>query len=426
MAQIEYYVLGGKMIFKKKSLFASYKITLILLTSIFIGVVLGIIFKEDAVIFKPFGDIFLNLLFTIVVPLVFITISSSVANMINMKRLGKILYYMLLVFIATGIIASIFMLVIVTFINPVGDTNIILKMGEQANNLNLGEQIVKALTVTDFSMILSKTNMLPLVVFSILFGVSISILGKQAAGIARGLNVLSKVLMQGVEIIMYYAPVGLCAYFATLIGEFGPQLIGNYARSMAIYYPACILCFFTLFAAYAFLAGGKLGVKLFLKNMLSPSITAIATQSSIATIPAELEATKKIGVPKDIREVVLPIGATMHMDGSCMSAILKIVFLFGVFNKSFTGLDTFITAILISVLSGVVMAGIPGGGLIGEMLIITLYGFPLTAFPIISAIAFLVDPPATWLNSTGDSVAAMLVARLIEGKNWLVNRLEPN
>ncbi|MDD2469766.1 MAG: dicarboxylate/amino acid:cation symporter [Bacilli bacterium] len=413
------------MLFKNNSLFKSYRFPLILLASIIIGSIIGVILKEDAVVLKPFGDIFLNLLFTIVVPLVFVTISSSVANMIDMKRLGKILYYMLLVFIITGVIASVIMLIVVTLIDPVGKSNIVLEIGEQVAGLNVGEQIVKALTVTDFSMILSKSHMLPLVIFAILIGICVSTLGKQATGIAKGLNSLSKVLMQGVKIIMYYAPIGLCAYFAALIGEFGPQLIGSYARSMAIYYPVCIIYFFAIFAFYAYLAGGKLGVKTFFKHMFKPSMTAIATQSSVATLPAELEAAEKIGIPKDIREVVLPIGATMHMDGSCLSAVLKIVFLFGVFNKPFTGVDTFLTAILISVLSGVVMSGIPGGGLIGEMLIVNLYNFPLAAFPIISTIAFLVDPPATWLNSTGDSVAAMLVARLTEGKNWLINKITP-
>src|SRR5699024_11709518 len=107
-----------------------------------------------------------------------------------------------------------------------------------------------------------------------------------------------------------------------------------------------------------------------------------------------------MGVPKDIREIVLPIGATMHMDGSCLSAILKISFLFGIYGRSFTGIGTFVTAILISVMSGVVMSGVPGGGLIGEMFIVTVSVFPPEAFTIVATIGFLVDPPATDRKST--------------------------
>lgn len=161
------------------------------------------------------------------------------------------------------------------------------------------------------------------------------------------------------------------------------------------------------------------GVKRFFKFIITPAITSLATQSSIATLPVNLEATKQIGIPRDVREIVLPMGATMHMDGSCLSAILKISFLFGIYGKDFAGFGTFATAIIIAVMSGVVMSGIPGGGLIGEMLIVSLYGFPAEAFPIIATIGFLVDPPATMVNSTGDSVAAMMVTRLVEGKDWL-------
>ncbi|MBQ5313554.1 MAG: cation:dicarboxylase symporter family transporter, partial [Oscillospiraceae bacterium] len=146
--------------------------------------------------------------------------------------------------------------------------------------------------------------------------------------------------------------------------------------------------------------------------------------SSIATLPVNLEACRKMGVPKDIREIVLPIGATMHMDGSCFAAILKISVLYGIFGRDFTGFEVWIPAVIIAIMSGMVMSGIPGGGLIGEMLIMTLYGFPMEAFPIIATIGFLVDPPATMLNATGDSVAAMMVTRLVEGKNWLEKRLD--
>ena len=131
-----------------------------------------------------------------------------------------------------------------------------------------------------------------------------------------------------------------------------------------------------------------------------------------------------MGVPKDLRDIVLPIGATAHMDGSCLSAILKISFMFGIFNMPFKGIGTYVSAIIISVLSGVVMSGVPGGGLIGEMLIVNLYGFPAEAFPIIATIGYLVDPPATMINVTGDTVAAMMVTRIIEGKDWMKKKID--
>ena len=396
-----------------------YLFPIILLCSIIIGCILGIILKEDANVLKPLGEIFLNLMYTIVVPLVFFTISSSVANMVDMRRLGRILKYVFLVFFATSAVAAILMVIVLFVIDPVGNGKIAMDASEVVQNADIGKQIVEAITVSDFSQIMSREHMLPLIIFSCLFGIGTSIIGKQGECIAKGLDALSKIMMQIVTIIMYYAPIGLMAYFASLIGEFGPNLIGSYAKSMLIYYLLCVVYFVIFYTLYAYLAGGKKGIRLFYKHQFPITITSLATQSSLASLPTNLEQTEKMKVPKDIREVTLPIGATMHMEGSAMAAILKIVFLFSIFGKPFNDIYTIGTAILIAVLSAVVMSGIPGGGLIGEMLIVSLYGFPPEAFAIIATIGWLVDPPATCLNVTGDSVSAMLTTRLVEGKNWL-------
>lgn len=407
----------------KRSVWKSYKFSIILIVAITIGSIIGIVFGEKAVVLKPFGDIFLNLMFTVVTPLVFITIASAVGNMVNMKRLGKILGNMFLVFVITGLIAAILIIIVVTIFPPAQGVDLELQVTEELQKLSFGDQIVAALTVNDFSKILSRSNMLPLIVFSIIFGYSVSAVGGEDNVIAKILDALSKVMMKFISVIMLYAPIGLGAYFASLIGEFGPQLLGAYARAMVVYYPLCILYFLIFFAGYTYYSGGMKAVKSFFKNIIEPSVTSIATQSSIATLPTNLRAAQRIGVPKDIREIILPIGATMHMDGTVLSSILKISFLFGIFGQEFSGIGTFLTAIMLSILGGVVMSGVPGGGLIGEMLIVNMYGFPPEAFPIIATIGFLVDPPATWLNATGDTVAAMMVTRIIEGKDWMAKNL---
>ena len=410
----------------KKTFWENYRFSITLLISIAIGSIIGLVFGEKAIVLKPFGDIFLNLMFTAVTPLVFITIASAVGSMVNMKRLGNILGNMFLTFVVTGLIAAVIILVVVKVFPPAAGANITFDTTAELEKLSLADQIVQALTVNDFSKLLSRSSMMPLIVFSIIFGYCVSAVGGENNIVARALDALSVIMMKFISVIMIYAPIGLGAYFASLIGEFGPQLLGAYGRAMLIYYPICILYFFIAFAGYTYFAGGKLGVKTFFKNIIEPAITSIATQSSIATLPVNLSAAKRIGVPKDIREIVLPIGATMHMDGTVLSSILKISFLFGIFGQEFSGIGTYITAIALSILGGVVMSGVPGGGLIGEMLIVNMYGFPPEAFPIIATIGFLVDPPATCLNSTGDTVAAMIVTRLIEGKDWMSKKLTAN
>lgn len=410
----------------KKNLWQYYRFPIILLLSIIIGSTIGLIWGEKATVLKPLGDIFLNIMFTLVVPLVFVTISSAVSSMVDLKRLGKIIGYMLLIFVITGLIASVIMIITVKVFPPAEGVNIGMETAENIEALNTSEQIVKALTVSDFPELISRKNMLPLIIFSVFFGLSISLIGEKGKKISDLLNALSEVFSKMVSLAMYYAPIGLGAYFAALVGEYGSELLGSYARAMAVYYPVCLLYFFIAFFFYSYYSGGMKGVKLYFKNIFPAAITSLATQSSIATLPVNLQAAKSIGVPKDVREIVIPIGATAHMDGSCLSAILKISFLFGLFNVPFEGIGTYLTAIVVSVLSGVAMSGVPGGGLIGEMLIVNLYGFPPEAFPIIATIGYLVDPPATMLNATGDTVAAMIVTKIIEGKDWINKKLTLN
>ncbi|MYL42438.1 dicarboxylate/amino acid:cation symporter [Virgibacillus salexigens] len=404
----------------------AYRFPIILLISIVIGSIVGLLLGKDAAVIKPLGDLFINLLFMIVVPLVFFTISSAIASMDSMKRLGKIMGSMLTVFIVTGIIASVFMLIATVIFQPGSGVDIPLSQPESTQEeASFSEQLVETFTVPDFVDIFSRENMLALIIFSVLIGVATGLTGEKGRPFATFLSSGAEVFMKIIQLVMYYAPIGLGAYFAALVGEFGADFIGDYAKAVLVYYPVSILYFAIGFTLYAFIAGGKKGIVRFWKNILSPAATSLGTGSSIASLPVNLQAAKRIGVPKDIRETILPLGATIHMDGSCLSAMLKIAFVFGVFNKDFTGIDTFLTAIGICLLSGIVMSGIPGGGFMGEMMIITLYGLPMEALPIISAIGVVVDPPATMVNVTGDTVSSMLVTRQMEGKDWMEKAEEP-
>ncbi|MFA5059963.1 MAG: dicarboxylate/amino acid:cation symporter [Candidatus Omnitrophota bacterium] len=405
--------------FFQNTFFKNYGFSLLLIVSILIGSLLGIFLEEGAIALKPFGDIFLNLLFTVVTPLVFFSISSAVAGMSDAKRLGKILGSMLVVFVVTGIIASIIMTIGVLIYPPAQGVQIPLSSNANMEQVKISEQIVKALTVSDFVNIFSKKNMLALIIFSLLIGLAALRLKEKAKVFTQFLVAGNDVMMKVISYVMFYAPIGLCAYFAYLVGVFGPQLLGSYVRVVVVYYPIAILYFFIGFSFYAYFSGRALGVKTFWTNIVPTSLTALATGSSVATIPSNLEAANKNGVPKDISEVVIPIGATIHMDGSCLAAIVKIALLFGLFQMDFSGAATIMTAIGIALLAGIVMAGIPGGGFIAEVLIVTIYGFPLEALPIISMVGVLVDPPATMVNAVGDNVASMMVARILGGKKWM-------
>ena len=409
---------------KKASLWQQYKLPILLLGGIGIGSIIGVVSPSLGQTLKPVGQIFLNLMFTIVVPLVFVSIASAVGSMANMKRLGKILGSTIFSFLATGAIAGVCVLVWVNLFSPSAGTNIQMGSAEMGEMQSVSEMIVGSLTVDDFSGLLSKDHMLPLIIFAILFGFCVSACGGDESPVGKLLANLNEVIMKFIGLIMSIAPIGLGAYFANLVAEYGPQIIGDYGRSMVVYYPLCLLYVVVFFPLYTFFAAGKLGVKRMLKYIFTPAVTAFATQSSAATLPVNKETCDKIGVPKDVSDLVLPMGCTMHMDGSVLSSITKIAFLFGVFNMPFTGVSTYAMAIVVAVLSAFVLSGAPGGGLVGEMLIVSMFGFPAEAFPLIATLGFLFDPAATCLNASGDTIASMMVSRMVEGKNWLVNAVK--
>lgn len=403
----------------KKEIWKSYRFPILLVLGILIGSAFGVIAGEKASVVKPLGDIFLNLMFMIVVPMVFVSISSAVGSMVNMKRLGSILGSLLLVFVGTGAVAAVLILTAVNIFPPAANTSITLAAAEMGETQSVGDMIVGTLTVTDFPELLSREHILPLIIFSVMFGFCVSACGGEESPVGKMLVNLNSIIMKMVNLIMKLAPIGLGAYFANLMGEFGPSLIGDYGRAMLLYYPLCLIYVLVFFPLYAYLAGGKEGIRRIVKYVPTPALTAFATQSSMATLPVNLDACDKMGVPKDIREIVLPMGATMHMDGSVLSSIAKIAFLYGVFNQSFTGIGTYLMAIAVAILSAFVLSGAPGGGLVGEMLIVSLFGFPPEAFPLIATLGFLFDPAATCLNASGDAIASMLVSRIVEGKDWI-------
>lgn len=406
------------------SAWKNYRFPLILISGIIIGCIVGAVMGERALMFKPLGDVFINAMFMVVVPLVFTTICSAVATMSSMERLGRVMRSLVIVFIITGAIAAILMLFCVFFWPPAAGTTIRLEAANEIQAFSTADQIVKAITVEDFPALLSRRAMLPLIIFTIFFGICLQALGEKGRKLGAGIGIVGDAMLKMVGYLMYYAPIGLGAYFATLVADYGPQLLGAYLRSMIVYHVATFGYFFVAFTVYSYIATDGKGVGTFWRYIITPALTAFGTGSSTATLPVNLEAARQMGIPKDIREVTLPIGATAHMEGSCLSGILKIAFLFGIYQIPFTGLGTMATAVAVSVLSGVVLSGIPGGGLVGEMLIVSLYGFPPEAFPIIATIGFLVDPAATLVNATGDTCSAMLISRMVEGKDWFAKAME--
>ena len=412
-----------------KNFLKNYSSILFMLAGIVGGCILGACFpatetSAGATVLKPLGTLFINMMFCIVVPMVFASIAGAVANMGSRKRAGKIMGVTIGTFVVTGAIAACIMYIVLNFFPPVLTPWADIPTEEMGEYASLSTMLVNFFTAEDFVGLLSRRAMLPLIVFSVLFGFAVNMNGGKDSIIGKWLDDLSAVMLNFVKIVSYYAPIAFFGFFADLVATYGPQITTNYARAMLAYYPLCAVYVFTAFPLFAFIGGGKLGIREMFRHILKPAMVSLGTCSSVATIPTNMEAAKDTGISKDVSDMVLPLGATMHMDGSCFSCVLKIAFVFGVFGKDF-GIDMLIPVILVAVLSSVGMSGVPGGGYIGEYIICSIF-FPeqiAMAFPILVTIGNLVDPPATMINASGDYVVCYMVERFVSGKDWLKKHL---
>ena len=404
----------------KKTVAKNYRFMAIMIGAMVIGAIVGWFAPDFGHMVKPLGTVFINMMFCIVVPLVFASISSSVANTKSRKRAGKIMGTTVATFVITGAIAAVIMFVLVKIFPPVLSAWTEIPSEEMGEYATLSEMIVNFFTASDFSGLLTRRAMLPLIVFSVLFGFAVNLNGGSETPVGKWLADLTSVMLKFVQIVTYYAPIAFFAIFADLVATYGAETITGYGRALILYYPLCFIYIFTAFPLFAWFGGGKDGVKVMFQHITRPAVVSLGTCSSVATIPTNLEEAAQTGISKDVAEMVIPLGATMHMDGSCFSCVLKIAFVLGVFGNELS-LGMLVPVVLVAVLSSVGMSGVPGGGYIGEYIICSIF-FPEhieMAFPILVAIGNLVDPPATMINAAGDYVVAYIVSRFVDGKDWL-------
>ncbi len=416
-----------------KKILKNYGFIICMLTGIIAGCIVGALWpvikdgdtvlSAGATVLEPLGTVFINLMFCIVVPMVFCSIASAIANMDSMKKAGKIMGVTIATFLVTAAIASVIMYVVVR-IFPLVQGQYETAEGAIGDTLGVSDMLINFFTKPDFMELWSRKAILPLIVFAVLCGFGIQMAGGKETMTAKLLADITNCIMKVVKLITFYAPIGFFGFFATLVATYGPELIGDYGRTLIIYYALCFAYMFAFFPIYAHFGGGKGAAKLMFSKLFKPAAVSFGTCSSVATIPTNMEAAEETGISKDISDIVLPLGATMHMDGSAMGAIIKVAFLFGIFGKDFTTGEA-ILAIIVAVFSSVAMSGIPGGGGTGELVLCTIF-FPeqmAIAYPIAIALGNLIDPPATMVNAAGDYVVSYIVARFIDGKDWLQKRL---
>lgn len=404
---------------EKQSKWEAYKQPVILIACVLVGAVLGIVLGDKAAFLYPIGQIWLNMLFVLLVPLIFFSISSSIAAIGDTRRVGKLLIMTITMFIITAAIAGAIMFIVTAIFKP--DTSITIETTSAAvesAEQSIGDQIVNTFTVSDFPDVITRAHILPLIVFTVFFGMTVSTLGEKGRAVSEWLANMSTVFYQMVNLLMKFAPIGLACYFANLTGTYGPELLASYGRGLLIYYPTMFAYFFIFLGLYAFVAAGRWGVQHFFKEIFVPALTALGTRSSAAALPLQLRACDNMNVPREVSSVVCPMGATMHMDGACLATVYEIVLCCALFNHPLNGLGDYAYALVIAVAASIAVSSVPGGGAAMETMLISSFGFPSAALPILIMMTQLFDPGCTLVNSCGDTVASMMVSRFLYGKDW--------
>ena len=407
-----------------KKFLKNYTFIFCMLTGIVSGCVVGLLWPDFAGKLQPLGTLFTNMMFCLVVPMVFCSISSAIANMPSAKKAGKVMGVTVATFFTTAAIASVLFYIIVR-IFPVITGTYDVPEADPSAVMGVGDMIVSFFTKPDFVELLSRRAVLPLIVFAVIIGFGVQMQGGPETMTAKLLEDITGCIMKAVQIVTYYAPIGFFGFFANLVADYGPELIGDYSRTLLLYYAMSFAYMFVFFPLYARFGGGKGAVKVMFQHLFKPAAVSFGTCSSVATIPTNMEAAESTGISKDVTNIVLPLGATMHMDGSAMGAILKVAFLFGMFGQDFST-GRAILAIVVAVFSSVAMSGIPGGGGTGELALCTVF-FPeqmAIAYPMALALGNLIDPPATMVNAAGDYVVSYSVAKYVDGKDWLQKHLK--
>lgn len=409
-----------------KKIIKNYKQSIILIGSLIIGTIVGLVFKEKATVLEPLGTLFINMLLVVVVPLIFLSITTSIGKIDKPKRVGKILRSIIIAFVFTSLVSVVIGLTSLKIrLVDSGDakkiTALLDESTEVSDDASVLDKLVNSVSTNDFVNLLSKNNILALIVISILSGLAINKSGEKGKSFLKVLDSAYEVLQNLIKILMYYAPIGLGCYFASFTGTFGASVTQGFVKMLVIYTILVLFVYFVIYSLYAYMAAGKIGVKKYWANIIPASVTALSTCSSAASIPVNTECAKKIGVSEDIASPTITLGTSFHKDGSIIGSVFKIMFLVYLFDMPVSG----IKVLGVSLLATILVTAVPiGGGTISEMLILKLMGFPVAALPILTIIATIIDAPATLLNVTGDCASSMLVSRMVDGKDSLKKDLE--
>ena len=387
---------------------------------LFLGILAGLLFlavgKADFAVayVKPFGTIFLNLIKFIVVPIVLCSIVGGVISMKDIKKVGSIgiktvVYYLFTTAFAVTI-GLIFANLFKGTFQVLQTTDLEYEVSQAANFMDTLVNIFPSNIIQP----LSSATMLQVIVIALFFGFGIILTGEKGEPLAAVITSLCDVSMVIMELILKLSPIGVFCLITPVVAENGAKILG----SLAMVLLAAYICY-AIHAIVVYSASVKLLAKLspiaFFKGMAPAMVLAFSSASSVGTLPLNLECTEKLGAKKDIASFVLPLGATINMDGTAIYQGVCAIFIATCFGIDLT-LAEMITIVLTATLASVGTAGVPGSGMIMLAMVLQSVGLPVEGIALVAGVDRIFDMGRTVVNITGDAACAVCVSALEERK----------
>lgn len=393
-----------------------------LLLAIAIGFLLGLIVgyvllqipettrKEAATWLRLTGDIFVRLIRVVIPPLIFFTISAAVASIANLRRLGMILVWMLFLYVITSALAASWGVLAGSMFAPGAGVGLKPPEDYKPPKPPSGVDIVISFFQLDFSALLTVGGAMTMIIFAIILGVAVVLLGEEGRRVYEVLALGSRTMISVVRVIMYYAPVAVFGYSAWLIATYGPEMLGAYARFLSSQYLFSFIHLFIVYGVIVYLGG--LNPLVYFKHQLSPFLVAFTTRSSAVTLPYNMEAARRMGVKEEVFQVTLPVGATVNMDGTALYQALSAMFIAQLFGITLTPAQ-FGLIVSSAVIASIATAAIPGGGVVMLAYVLSVVGLPLEGIGIMMVIDPLADAIRTAINVSGDNACTILISRIL-------------
>ncbi len=384
------------------------------IAALILGGIVGYIWGPDAESIKIIGDVFIDFIKMLIVPLIFFSVVSGVAAIGDLGRLGSVGWRAILLFIVTGQIAVILGLTLGTIFQPgMGVDTSMLQMGNVPDPAPFDwREMLRSMIPVSPVGVMAEVKVLPLIVFALLVGIGILLAGDEAGPIAKIFDGGTAVMLKITAIVMELTPFGVFALIAWVVGTLGLDAVTALAKLVAMNYLGCLLIIGVMYVSIlAFVA--RVSVIGFFRGMIDAMAVAYSTASSSATLPVTLRCTQRnLGVSKPTSSFVVSLGSTINMDGTAMYLGLATLFGAQLFGVTLGWEDYFIIALLATV-GSIGAAGIPGGGLVMMGAVFTAVGVPLETIAFVAGVDRIMDMMRTATNVTGDATVTVTTASML-------------